>query len=218
MSKLVDITGLKVERWTVLKYVGKAKWLCRCDCGTEKIVNGYNLRHEKTRSCGCLRKETATIIGSRKGNIKDLTGQRFGRLTVLEVHDITNRGAHWKCLCDCGNTHIVQSGHLSFGSIKSCGCGHGNHKHDRSGERLWNIWYGMKYRCENSNHDGYRRYGGRGIEVCNEWQDYEVFREWALINGYVGGLTIDRINNDGNYEPSNCQWLTRIENIKKGAN
>lgn len=152
----------------------------------------------------------------------DLTGQKFGRLTVIGLDESRQtRKTYWICQCECGGIKSARSDSLLCGAIKSCGCLHNetaarnvakNHTHKQSGTRLYHIWQDMKKRCFNSNDTHYHRYGGRGITVCEEWaNNFEAFYKWALDNGYSEGLTIDRINNDGNYEPSNCKWSTLQE-------
>lgn len=122
---------------------------------------------------------------------------------------------------------MVPARHLKNGAIKSCGCllreatSKRRYKHGESNgrlvTRLYIIWTNMKRRCFYPKDINFHRYGGRGITVCPEWRNnYSLFRFWAILNGYQNNLTIDRINNDGNYEPDNCQWLTKPENSRKG--
>lgn len=151
------------------------------------------------------------------GKIIDLTGQRFGRLTVLEIDCMPHKGhSRWICVCDCGEYVSVPSDCLRLGKSKSCGCLYretirtAGQKHGLRHTRLYQTWRSMKDRCYNPNNKWYKDYGGRGIYVCEEWRnDVKAFYDWAIANGYRDDLTIDRINVDGNYEPSNCRWADK---------
>jgi hypothetical protein len=163
----------------------------------------------------------------------NLLNNRFGRLLVIRetLERQNGRNIVWECICDCGKTTEVAGTNLVRGKTKSCGClqkewaqkhykeiGKNNLKHGESGKRssLYSVWCTMKNRCYSENWHKYKRYGLRGIEVCDKWRDnYSTFKQWALENGYKEGLTIDRINNNGNYEPNNCQWITQGENTLK---
>lgn len=145
----------------------------------------------------------------------DLTGQKFGRLTVLSrTEHETRKGVFWLCRCDCGKETVVASGKLKSGTTRSCGCSRKGKtsafRHGMSRTRLYSIWGKMKERCSNPKDPGYKNYGGRGIKVCGEWQDFLGFYDWSIKNGYSDDLSIDRINVNGNYEPSNCRWADRI--------
>lgn len=155
----------------------------------------------------------------------DIKGQRFGRLVVVErvKNKWKNHGSYWLCKCDCGKEKIVESHNLRNGSTKSCGClndekrGQSNKTHGQSHrERLYAVWCSMRARCDRPTAEPFERYGGRGISVCDEWRDYAVFREWAYSHGYVENVrgvycSIERIDNDGNYEPDNCKFVTAKE-------
>lgn len=169
----------------------------------------------------------AKIIKENLFYLRNLTGRRFGRLTALKGTGKRTAGSIiWMCLCACGNFTMVQANNLKNGNTRSCGClrqdvakkiryKHGDSCRDLI-SRLYKIWDSMKTRCYSPISKDYKNYGKRGIKVCDEWKNnYRTFKFWAILNGYQDNLTIDRIDNDGNYEPSNCQWLTRSDNLKK---
>lgn len=143
--------------------------------------------------------------------IKDLTGKRFGSLVVLRREGKIGKHIAWICKCDCGSiTKPITGNNLKNGHVRSCGCLY--KKHEMTGTRIYSIWNSMKSRCNNENTEHYAEYGGRGISVCSEWNDnFKSFYDWSMSHGYSDDLTIDRINVNGNYEPSNCRWATQKE-------
>lgn len=150
--------------------------------------------------------------------IKDLTGNRYGRLIAIKLDHIKNRKSYWLCQCDCGNQKIIRSDCL--GTTLSCGCLKKEqdvvnlnitNNHNLTNHPASRIWYAMMNRCNSENNEHYNDYGGRGIKVCEEWHDIRNFCRWMDEHNYKKGLSIERIDVNGNYEPSNCCLIPRSE-------
>ena len=152
------------------------------------------------------------------GKFEDLTGKTFNRLTVIKRAEIEKKEVYYLCKCTCGNEKIIRGKDLKYNKIKSCGClkkektTERNTKHSLRHTRIYRIWLLMQNRCFNSKYHLFKNYGGRGITICKEWKnDFVKFYNWSMANGYKDDLTIDRINVNGNYEPSNCRWATKLQ-------
>lgn len=220
-ERVIDLTGHKYGRWTVIENAGYQNkeiiWKCICECGNVGYIAGNSLRSGNSKSCGCLARE----INSKRLKetykpkpIIDLSGQRFGKLVAIDIA-VHEKGKHikWNCICDCGNKIIATGAYLKNGKKTHCGC-EKPFSYRLAYPRIYSIWQNMKDRCGNPKNEKYKDYGGRGITVCQEWIDsFEAFCKWALENGYADNLTLDRIDVNGNYEPSNCRWITMFDQM-----
>jgi hypothetical protein len=221
-----DLTGRQFAHLSVLRHAGStphsgAKWLCRCSCGREVIRLAKSLKCGNTTSCGCL-SPTA---------LRDLTVQTFGRLRVLRRKGKSSDRRHiiWLCACECGNIVRILGASLRSGKTQSCGCLRSeltsaknkiyNRKHGGSNTPEYKCWQSLIQRCTNPNHKLFKYWGGRGITICVRWRN--SFTAFIADMGPPppgtsnkskrAAYTIDRINNNGNYEPSNCAWRTAKE-------
>ncbi len=231
--RALDLTGQKFGRLTAVERVGhagtKVLWRCVCECGGETERPTNSLTSGGTKSCGCLMKGQKPTRWVQR---RDLTGERFGRLTVAGPGGLgSNRAFIWHCICDCGNECDVRTGNLRSGSTQSCGC----LQKDRTVERHFKhgaksldkpelavTWMGMRQRCLNPNSTNHHLYGGRGIMICDRWLHGEGDR--SGLECFISDMgpkpsaahSVDRIDVDGNYEPSNCRWATSSEqNLNK---
>lgn len=240
----ISLVGEKFGKLTVVgldeekSQNGKLIWRCVCECGNNLSISGSNLKSGHTKTCGCSKRNR------HARNFRDLTGMRFGRLTVLRESEIESRKIYWECVCDCGNNAVILGDSLKQGHARSCGClaeeikknkskevekttssvtrkPRANKTHGLSKNRIYREYQSMiqrcspKYHCRNSYYD-------KGIGVCEEWTGkggFENFCDWSMSNGYAENLSLDRKDNSKGYSPDNCRWTTmKIQQNNKDNN
>ena len=230
MAKQAVIIGQKYGMLTVVREEGLhtfpsgqklRQYLCKCECGGKKIIVGSKIKRGaegKTggvKSCGCLKKDP---IGPPKN------GQMFDRLTVIEEvePEIWGKAKRrlFKCRCECGAITVTRMTSLNNGRTRSCGCLQSDINterattHGMSRSNFYGVWHHMIERTTETNHPSWHNYGGRGIKVCDRWRhSFKNFRD-DMFPSYKEGLQIDRRDNDGNYSPENCRWVTAKENAR----
>lgn len=215
-----DFTGMQFGKLTVKEFDcytknRHAKWKCLCDCGNECVVFASNLKRGHTTSCGCNKVEVAKHTHElREYEHKDLTGLSFSRWSVVKEVGKNERGYLWECRCECGTVSTLTT--TALNQTKSCGCLQKDTitRHGLSNTPTWSSWIAMKRRCLNSAHHKYKDYGGRGITICDRWlePDGQGFINFMTdLGARPDGMTLDRLDVNGNYEPSNCRWATAKE-------
>lgn len=218
MAKHEDLTGFQYENIRVVSYEGtnkrrQALWACLCHCGSGFTAAATKLKSGRVKSCGC----------GAANKSPPMIGKRFGKLVVVAEQGVNgSRAKTWKCHCDCGKTAAVAGSKLRAGHTKSCGClviekvSKLNFTHGLSSAPEYEVWQGMWARTSNPNHASYANYGGRGIKVCERWGSFENFLAdmGTRPEAVHGRYSIERVNNDGNYEPSNCKWADSLEQAR----
>jgi hypothetical protein len=237
MSKCQNLVGQKFGRLTVIEQAtnnsNKSRWICRCDCGKETGPKyGFQLKSGATTNCGCEKIERCRAMAKNANRVsveavfKDISGERFGRLIVLERAQNRGKNLYYRCQCDCGSVKEVAHSAMTSGLTKSCGCLLSERSKERftkhgcsagcsdnticeEAKRTYRIWKGMKQRCTNPNFKQWDDYGGRGISYDQRWDDFQNFLEDMGIAPH--DRSIDRIDVDGNYCKGNCRWATASE-------
>lgn len=233
-KRIKDLTGKRFGRLVAIEFVHiknhEAYWLCDCDCGKRVTVSGHSLRRGATKSCGCYSSDVHAAAASKTFR-KDMVGKKFGQLTVLRyshthIFNELCSEAKWICLCDCGNETIVFGSHLRKGATRSCGCivligtDNPNFKHGISNKKhphhyILSAWYGIIQRTQSKTAKRFEGWGGRGISIAPQWR-HDSTRFVKDVLAEIGERptpkhSIDRINNEGHYEPSNIRWATPSE-------
>lgn len=229
-----NLEGQQFGRLTVLSFhevrKGKTMWNCLCSCGTQTIQRADAMKSGISRSCGCYKKEQ-TVKNLQRETHKDLVGKKFSRLLVLSAGPKQKKKTvRWVCSCDCGSVVLVSGSSLVSGHTRSCGClqrqqaskqatemGASNKTHGKTATPEWMIWRGMRLRCYDTAQPAYPNYGGRGIKVCDRWTAFENFFA-DMGERPTEKHSLDRIDCDGDYTPTNCRWATNKQQQRNRRN
>lgn len=209
MREIIDMTGMKFGKLTVLQRHGNL-WACGCSCGNITYAVRGNLIKGATKSCGC-----------RDG--VNIVGQKFKRFTVLRKVVVIKGNSHYECQCECGNKIVISRHNLIYCENYACGCyfkevaGSWSATHRKTGSPEYVSWSSMRRRCLNSKDDAYPNYGGRGIKICPRWSDFQNFLEDMGMRPTMNH-SLERINNEKGYSPSNCKWALSIEQTQNRRN
>lgn len=223
MELIETLKGQKYGHLTILDetepYISPSGYkqqrvLCQCDCGQTRTTSLISLKKGKCVQCkNPIHRTDMSIIG-----------KRFGHLVVVNLYSSDQQTTYWTCKCDCGNEKVIPRHLLINHHTQSCGCylktrmKKLNYSHGLSYSRIYSVWGDMKQRCTNFQAANYYLYGGRGIQVCEAWNNFENFYQWAITNGYQDTLSLERIDVNGNYEPNNCTWIPLSDQCENRRN
>lgn len=230
-----DLSGQRFGFLIAISRTPDGRWDCRCDCGAMQQRRACDLRYSLKRGVhkfgvmagcpNCINRRSVPPPPAEgpRGPREDFLGKQFGRLKVISIKLDGPKGKQWECQCECGGVSFWSTTKLK--TVKNPGCSecesyrraiaritHGETAFGRGRTRLYNIWKGMRKRCADMDDPNY---GGKGIRLCDEWENFAVFRDWSYSSGYGEGLTVDRIDPSKGYSPKNCEWVTRDENSRR---
>lgn len=226
-QKKIDLVGRQFGKLTVIsesgtrRNSGQPEWDCKCECGVESRVVGGNLRNGVVKSCGCGRSEGLRRVAMKscRTSTRIQIGMKFGDWTVTGPSARIKNSTKWLATCICGNERHVDGTNMTSGKSVGCGCRRVANTikalttHGLSSHPTHNTWASMKDRCLNPNNEDFHHYGGRGISICERWMTFANFAE-DMLPIWGKGLTIERIDVNGNYEPGNCTWIPQSEQVK----